>query len=155
MLEAKINVVTVEPMGKDRLPSVVDLLYRNGLPSDGLSECTATTLVAQQDGQVIGSVALELFGQDALLRSVAVDEEVRNEGVGRQLVCSALDLAEGHNVRRVFLLTETAECYFGRLGFRPIERGQIDSPVQLSVEFASACPQSAQAMVLELAERRI
>jgi amino-acid N-acetyltransferase len=49
------------------------------------------------------------------------------------------------------LLTETANGFFPRFGFRPIGRAEVPEDVRGSVEFVSACPESARAMVAELA----
>ncbi len=46
------------------------LLRRNGLPVDGLAAHTQTLLVARDEGRVLGTSALELYTDGALLRSV-------------------------------------------------------------------------------------
>ena len=50
----------------------------------------------------------------------------------------------------MYLLTETADLFFPRFGFGPILRSEVSQRVQRSVEFTSACPQSARAMALYL-----
>ena len=50
---------------------ILDLLQQNRLPVDGLTDRLATTVVAREDGRIVGS-ALEMYGEHALLRSVAV-----------------------------------------------------------------------------------
>jgi amino-acid N-acetyltransferase len=138
---------------KEDLPAVSSLLEEEGLPEDGLWEHLGSILVAREGDEVVGSAALELYGEAALLRSVAVRRGSRGEGLGRRLVSGALELAEGRGVRTVYLLTEGADGYFARLGFRRIPRAEVerDAPeVGRSVQFASVCPQSAQAMALPL-----
>jgi amino-acid N-acetyltransferase len=103
-------------------------------------------VLALDADQVVGSGALELYGDAALLRSVAVAPEQRGQGLGQQLTQAALDLARQHGVRQVYLLTETAADFFPRFGFRPIARADVTPAVQRSVEFTSACPQSALVM---------
>ncbi len=100
--------------------------------------------------RLIGSAALELHGQAALLRSVAVAPEVRGQGLGWRLVEAALDLARRHGIVRVYLLTETAASYFERFGFHPIPRAAVEPAVQTSEEFTHACCSSAQAMLRAL-----
>ena len=53
-------------------------------------------------------------------------------------------------MRTVYLLTETAAEFFPRFGFRPIARDTVDPAVRASVEFTSACPDTALVMVKEL-----
>jgi amino-acid N-acetyltransferase len=135
------------------LSAVLVLLERAGLPQDGLSEHLATTLVArEEDGAIVGSAALELYDAAALLRSVAVDEARRGQGLGQRLTRAALDLARRRGITTVYLLTETAGDFFPRFGFRPTERSAVDPAVQQSVEFTSACPVSAQVLVAALGD---
>jgi amino-acid N-acetyltransferase len=85
-----------------------------------------------------------------LLRSVAVDETRRGEGLGHQLTQAALDLARARGLKTVYLLTTTAATFFPRFGFREIARDEVDPAVQRSVEFTKACPASAAAMRADL-----
>ncbi len=128
------------------LPAVLALLEASGLPQEGLADHFATALVARRDGSVVGSAALEVYGSTALLRSVAVAASLRGRGLGQRLARAALDLARQRGVSEVYLLTETASAYFPRFGFAPIERAQVPEAVRQSVEFTSACPDSAVAM---------
>jgi amino-acid N-acetyltransferase len=82
---------------------------------------------------------------------VAVDAAARGQGLGQRLTHAALDLARERGIRRVYLLTETADDFFGRFGFRLIDRADVDAAVRESVEFSSACPASARVMLLQLA----
>lgn len=132
------------------LPAILGLLKRNGLPEAGLSDHLATTLVAHDAGQVVGCTALELYGDAALLRSVAVDAGQRGRGLGQALTRAALDLARARGAYQVYLLTETAGDFFPRFGFRPGARAEVAPAVTQSVEFTSACPQSALVMALSL-----
>jgi amino-acid N-acetyltransferase len=134
----------------DRL-AVLDLLERSGLPEAGLSEHWATTLVARAGGTIVGSAALEMYNTAALLRSVAVDQTRRGQGLGQQLTQAALELARQQGVTQIYLLTETAADFFPRFGFQPISRSQVAPAVQGSVEFTTACcPASALAMMASL-----
>ena len=56
-------------------------------------------------------------------------------------------MRSGTGVASVYLLTTTAGGYFPRLGFRLVERSEIPTTVQGSVEFTAVCPASALAMV--------
>src|SRR5262245_34519551 len=135
------------------LAHILALLERSGLPQAGLQEHLSTTLVARSAGELVGCAALELYGTAALLRSVAVDASLRGQGAGQQLTRAALDLARQHGAATIYLLTETAGEFFPRFGFQLIERQAVAPEVQQSVEFVSACPDSALAMVARLAPR--
>jgi amino-acid N-acetyltransferase len=143
-------VVSILPARPSDFDEMAALLSSCGLPIDGLEEHLDKALVAFQDGQLAGCVALELFGSAALLRSLAVAPARRGERLGLRLTQAALDLARGAGSREVFLLTETAAGFFPRLGFAPIGREQVPAAVRRSVEFGSACPASAAVMRLGL-----
>lgn len=145
--EISLSIETIAP---GDVPALYDLLRASNLPIDGLSAHLTDTLVAKANGQVVGSAALERYGHSALLRSVAVAEPLRGTGLGRQLVESAFDLARRQRVQRLYLLTETAAEWFPRFGFVLVERSAVDPAVQASIEFTSACPDSAQAMEKDL-----
>ena len=141
----------IHPAAAEHLPAVLALLHECNLPPDGLAGHIASTLIATQDQAVLGSAGLELYGDAALLRSVAVASTHRGTGLGRRLVDAALQLARARGVRRVYLLTQTAEAFFARFfAFRPTTRHAVDADVRQSLEFQGACPCSARVMVLEL-----
>jgi amino-acid N-acetyltransferase len=132
---------------KDRdLPEVRSLLQRLSLPLDGIDEHVKTMLVAREDGHIIGTAALELYEDGALLRSVAVDPRQQGKRLGHELTEAALRLAAAHSADTVFLLTTTAERFFPKFGFEPIARDDVPASVQASVEFRFACPASAIVM---------
>ena len=133
----------IRPARATELASVLDLLERCALPVMGLADHVGTLLVADDGRLVVGSAGLELHGHSALLRSVAVDASARGQGLGQRLTLAALDLARSRGTRDVFLLTTTAETFFPRFGFEPVERPNVPDAVRQSVEFTSACPASA------------
>ena len=98
----------------------------------------------------MGCATLELYGRVALLRSVAVARVFRGTGLGRRLTETALELSRHLDADEAYLLTETAELFFPRFGFRPIPRSEVARSVQRSVEFTVACPASARVTVLDL-----
>ena len=127
-------------------PALLSLLARCGLPEEGVREHLGNALAARQGRRLVGSAVLEISADGALLRSVAVEEDARNLGLGGRLTESALALARRLGVRRVFLLTETAERFFPRYGFHAISRAAVPDSVRASREFMTACPQRAVVM---------
>lgn len=142
--------VTIEHAQPEDLPAILALLAQHELPPDGLAEHLSQTLVARAGDQVIGSAALEVYGSEALLRSMAVAADRRGLGLGGQLTTAALDLARASGVREVYLLTTTAAGFFPRFGFAPVERAAVASAIHQSLEWTSACPASAQVLVRRL-----
>jgi N-acetylglutamate synthase-like GNAT family acetyltransferase len=138
--------ITIEQARERDSDEVLQLLRLNQLPVDGLLEHLETTIVARRNGQVVGSAALEVYPDGALLRSVAVAPELQYAGVGRRLTDAAIQLAREVGAPAMYLLTTTAERYFPKFGFEPIVRQQVPPTVLVSVEFRSACPSSATVM---------
>ena len=140
----------IEAAAARDLPDVHVLLERLHLPLAGIDEHLPTLLVARDDGRIVGTAALELYADGALLRSVAVEPRHQGQQLGHQLTDAALRLATAHRMPTVFLLTTTAERFFPKFGFEPITRDQVPSSVRASVEFQSACPASAIVMRKQL-----
>jgi len=138
--------MTIDAATPRDLPDVHELLTRHRLPLDGVDDHVQTMLVARENSQIVGSAALEIYAEGALLRSVAVDARQQGRHVGHQLTEAALQLAREHGAHAVFLLTTTAERFFPRFGFEQIAREDVPPSVQASVEFTSACPASAIVM---------
>ena len=136
--------VSIEAGQPEDRSDIVRLLTDNGLPPDGLPDNPENVLVARLGDRVVGSAALEIYADGALLRSVAVEDTLRGSGIGHRIVRAALDLAR---------LTTTAETFFPRFGFRRIARADVPTGVQTSVEFQSACPATAVVMVLTITGR--
>jgi amino-acid N-acetyltransferase len=145
-----VTDVSIGPARRDELPRILELLEEGGLPRDELANHLSTTLVARSEGRVMGCATLELYGRVALLRSVAVARVFRGTGLGRRLTETALELSRHLDVDEAYLLTETADLFFPRFGFRPIPRSEVPRSLRSSVEFTAACPASARVMVLDL-----
>jgi amino-acid N-acetyltransferase len=142
--------IRIEPARAEDLGAVLKLLAEHRLPADGLREHLATTLVARQDGEVVGSAALEIYPGGALLRSVAVAPALQRRHVGRELTDAAIRLARDRHAPAVYLLTTTAEDYFPKFGFERMARADVPETVQASIEFTSACPLTAVVMRKQL-----
>lgn len=132
------------------LPAILALLDQTDLPPDGLADHLSTTLVARDEEAIIGSAALEVYDEGALLRSVAVEPSYQGQGIGQQLTQAVLSLAKEQGIRVVYLLTETAGDFFPRFGFQTVARQDVAPSVQQSVEFTTVCPTSALVMVVNL-----
>jgi amino-acid N-acetyltransferase len=130
--------------------AVEALLAASGLPTDGVAEHFGSFLVAEQGGRIVGAVGVELYGRDALLRSVVVAKEARSAGLGMTLTRRAIDEARARGVRTLYLLTTTAETFFPRAGFVSVSRDEVPRGVQASRELNGACPASSTLMRREV-----
>ena len=144
--------ITIRPAETTDWPSVSALLRRSKLPLDGAQASLASFLLAFRGDRLVGSVGLVPYDDCAFLRSLAVDEGERGQGLGILLVKHLLERARGDGRRSVVLLTETAAGFFPKFGFREISRDAAPEPVKYSVEFVSTCPLSAVFMHLDLTQ---
>jgi amino-acid N-acetyltransferase len=132
------------------LSAIENLLQSAKLPLAGVREHLRNFIVLQNGEKLIGVVGLEVYGDKALLRSLAVAKEYQREGHGRFLYQAILEKARQQKIAELYLLTETAETFFAKQGFALIARESVDHKVKASIEFQSACPESAACMRLQL-----
>jgi len=134
--------------GRPPRSTAVALLQAQGLPvSDITDEHLEHFFFIGSDGSPCGLVGLEIYGGDALLRSLVVGENARGKGLGSALTDHAEKYAVSKGVRSIYLLTTTAETFFRRLGYERIERAQAPSSIERTREFSSLCPTSSAFMV--------
>ena len=105
------------------------------------------------DGELLGCVGLALIWADlAEVRSLAVNESARGQGIGTRLVEWCLDEARRLGIRRVMSLTYERR-FFERLGFDVVERESL--PLKVWTDCVR-CPKHDQcdeiAMVRTLAD---
>lgn len=128
------------------LPAIEQLLTMSELPLAGVAESLPGFIVAEANGTIVGTAALEVRDDNALLRSVAVAPAWRSRGLGRALVTRVIADAEARGLRALYLLTTTAEHYFPSFGFQPITRDVVPPDIRGTEEFQCACPASAVVM---------
>lgn len=128
------------------MPAVMELLRTSDLTTAGLVEDAATILLVGDGAAVVGCAAVEVDGHAGLLRSLAVAAAARGNGLGRRLVSLAEAEARNLGVRRLYLLTTTAEGFFDKLGYRVMDRAQVPDVVRLSAEFSACSAADAVAM---------
>jgi len=126
------------------MTAVLALLTDAGLPTADFTDSPDITMwVLEADGSIRGVIALQRFGREALLRSLTLAASHRRRGHGRDLVARVEDEAAAAGVDRLVLLTESAERFFRRLGYRPVERARVGESLRQSAEFRFLCPASA------------
>ena len=129
------------------------LLVETKLPAESVDNDVTAFYIAENGGRIIGIAGFELYGGDALLRSVAIRPGLQRQGIGSAIVDRMLDEARRKEIRRVILLTETAKHFFLRKGFAVVDRSEIkNEELRKSSEFTYACPTSAVCMLMEINE---
>src|SRR5689334_4680017 len=124
----------LRPAEAGDLREIESLLSAADLPLAGVAESLAGFVIAESGGAIVGTAALEVCCNNALLRSVAVAPEWRSRGLGRALVTRVIADGEGRGLRAVYLLTTTAEHYFPRSGLRQITRVEVPAELRETAE---------------------
>lgn len=135
------------------LASIERLLVLSNLERTGVPELLARHpehVVVMDDPQRAGELAaiaaIEVCGESALLRSVAVHPSFRGRQVGHALVRRMEFEASELGIRALYLLTTTAEQFFPKLGFARTERSAVPAEIAATQEFQAMCPASAVVM---------
>lgn len=129
---------------------IVELLVAEKLPVADLPETLENFIVAIQDGSVVGVGGVEVYGNNGLLRSLAVHPEHRGAGIAGKLLARLDSTSKRNGLTALYLLTETAPDYFERKSYIKIKREEVPAEVQRSSEFSHVCPVSAIVMKKEL-----
>ena len=141
------NWLDIRPANAVDLDAARGWLEEAGLPTADLTpDHMNNFLVAAADGEPVGLIGLEQFGNVGLLRSLVVDPSVRSGGVGRQLVAALEAKATGLGITELWLLTIDADPYFSRLDYVVTERTAVPVAIQSTAEFSSLCPGDAVLM---------
>jgi amino-acid N-acetyltransferase len=141
----KNTFMKIEQADKYR-ESIIALLSAEKLPAADLPGQLENFAVAKLDEEIAGVIGVEIYGDYGLLRSLAVNNNFRNQGIADKLLLHIEQLAATKNLKAIYLLTETAPDYFTRKGYQTITRADVPANVQQSSEFSHVCPQSAIVM---------
>jgi amino-acid N-acetyltransferase len=148
------SAISIRPATPGDLEAVSDLLLAARLvPIDETAQFgDQYAVAAAPDGAILGVAGYERYGEDILLRSVAVAEKWRSAGVGRRLTQDRLADARRRGCTTAYLLTDTAAGYWTRHGFAAIDRSAAPRDISRSREWSAACPIGATAMRKSLSE---
>ncbi|MCW9028921.1 MAG: arsenic resistance N-acetyltransferase ArsN2 [Kangiella sp.] len=136
--------------------SVEALLKATQLPVEDLQDADYQKCIQlftlEQDDQLVGVVGIELHDHYALLRSLAIADSERGQGLGALLLKHAEEAAHILGVKELYLLTTTATPFFSRLGYQLVDRAMAPAAIAQSKQFAGICPSSATFMYKQLAQ---
>lgn len=141
----------VQIASRPALHVAIQVLQDAKLPTEDLTESHVEHFFyAGSPAKPTGLVGLEIFGEVALLRSLAVVPERRGFGEGLQLFAHAEREAWAKGVRAIFLLTTTAEDFFSKYGYARASRDTAPAAIRSTKEFAGICPASSAFMAKQL-----
>ena len=142
----------VVPARRTDMAALRTVLAAAELPVDDVGdERFGTFFCLRNEHGLAGTVGLEVLGDDAILRSLAVIEACRGHGYGWILADIAVQWARFRGCGRVYLLTEHASDFFAvKLGFRVVDRSTVSPAVAETTVFRGSTDSRFVAMRLDL-----
>lgn len=140
----------IKPAASEDHSAIVALLEDAKLLADDLDPQLEHFFTASVDSRIVAAGGLEIYAENALLRSLVVMPEIRGQQVGARLYKKLSNYAEIKQVRQLYLLTETAESFFSAQGFETIARSNVPASIRSTQQFSDLCPDSATVMIKKL-----
>lgn len=134
---------TIQLLHRSEITSIKKLLHSVGLPDSDLENAPVHFVGIRENNEIIASGALEIYGKNAVLRSVAVKKDFQKSGFGKQIVGFLEQKAGEQEIEKLFLLTTTAESFFKKLKYHTIQRDLCPDVIKTSEQFKSVCPYTA------------
>ena len=116
--------IQIRPAGEPDLDSLAEFIEpyvvaQKLLPrtENELRELIEHGFLAESENRIVGFATLEVYSRKlAEIRSLAVDDAFRGEGLGRQLVARCVERARELKILEVMAIT-SAEQFFEQCGF--------------------------------------
>jgi len=149
-MEERASQLFAQPLAVWERDGLKAALAKVGLPADDVGEPDRLFWRFERDDVPVGFGGLEIFGENALLRSLVTLPPMRLRGVGRAMVAKLETEARARAARVVYLLTIDMAAFFAELGYAACERQAVPPAIAATPQFAMLCPASATAMVKQI-----
>jgi amino-acid N-acetyltransferase len=133
----RLKAVTIAPIDYTQLAGL--LADNNMLDGDLEGDNKHFLAFVDQAGWRVGVGGLELYGENAILRSLLTINAHRGQGLGGQMVEELVDAARKLGVKRLFLFTRDAEAFFAKHNFQVIDRLAAPLAIKTSRQFITHC----------------
>jgi arsenate reductase len=126
-------------------------LRKANLPADDVTApATLFWRFSTDDDVPAGFGGLEVYGADALMRSIVTLPPLRGRGIGTAIIAALEVEARLAKCRSVYVLTTTAQRLFENLGYEKLDRSQAPAAIRETKQFSSLCPDSAALLLKRL-----
>ncbi|MFT2008109.1 arsenic resistance N-acetyltransferase ArsN2 [Pontibacter sp. 13R65] len=132
------------------IDKIEKLLKTNNLPYEDIISSKVEFITFKSNEALVGCIGIEKYGEDGLLRSLAVGDEYKNTGIGKKLLNELISKCKNEGITKLHLLTTTADKYFAKKGFKYSERTNAPKAILNSKEFLEICPSSSVYMMMEI-----
>lgn len=119
-----ITMIKIEQATLGDIPSVHRLLVNCDLSTLEVLDLGTVYFVARLGEKTVGVCGLEFDGESALLRSVAVDNDARGQGIAKALIDAALQDLRRRRIRALYLFSKDTGAYFEKLGWVEVPVGE-------------------------------
>jgi N-acetylglutamate synthase-like GNAT family acetyltransferase len=151
MAGAKLPRLLAFPLKLGERGALSKALAKARLPADDLdAPAHLFWRFETMDSGSVGFGGLEIHGEDALMRSLVTLPSLRSRGIGAAMVMLLESEAAMRGCRAIWLLTDSASAFFGRLGYAKCDRAVVPETIRETQEFAVLCPASADVLVKRL-----
>jgi len=111
------------------IEQVTRLLTECGLPAEDAAEHIQHFVVARSGDRMAGTIGLQPAGRMALLRSLAVADEYRGQGLATSLYDRMVAYAQARGIEKLYLLTLSARDFFTHRGFAIADRSSVPKQI--------------------------
>jgi N-acetylglutamate synthase-like GNAT family acetyltransferase len=118
--QKRLKAKPIEPIDYTQLAGL--LADNNLLDGDLEGDNKHFFAFVDQAGWRVGVGGLEVYGSDAILRSLLTINAHRGQGLGGLMVEELVDAAKKLGIKRLFLFTRDAESFFEKQGFQIFDR---------------------------------
>ncbi|GGR64814.1 GNAT family N-acetyltransferase [Deinococcus seoulensis] len=115
MTDSSVQIRLASSADRD---TVTRVFHDAGLDTDATLADGTTYWVLERGGQPVGAIGLEHGEGASLLRGAAVLPEARGGGLGRRLVMSAVEYAQGRGDRAIYMFSKGGD--WGTFGFQQV-----------------------------------
>lgn len=142
-------MIIFRPAKPGEFNNILHVLKETSVSTNNISSPFNTFIVLEDNSKIIGVAGIEIYRDIGVLNSVAILPAYRGQQLGSGIVKSVLNFADRRNVKKIYLSTEKEEAFFKKLGFKTIDKQEIDERCSEST-FLKNCSQKAKIMVLNL-----
>ncbi|SMB95781.1 GNAT family N-acetyltransferase [Deinococcus hopiensis] len=115
MTDSNTQIRLATPQDKE---AVTRVMQEAGLETEAALADGTTYWVLEQGGKPVGAIGLEHGDGASLLRGAAVLPSVRGKGLGRQLIMSAIQYAQGRGDRAIYMFSKGGD--WSNFGFQQV-----------------------------------
>lgn len=121
-----IRIATIKDISP--IKQLIDWGAKNGKvlarDEDELKEVIHNFFVWEETGKIVACCSLEVYNKKlAEIRSLVVDENYQNKGIGKTLVEACIKRAHEKNIYEILTITDK-DAFFEKIGFSKCLHGQ-------------------------------